>query len=132
MNKRIVIVGAGFLGLSVARSLRKTLTHAYEIVLLDTKDYFFFTPRLIDALAGENIESVCKTNLHDLAQRDKFTFIHGEVREVHRKEQTISFTKIDHDRSETLSYDILVLCQGTRTNDYGIDGVTKETCPLKS
>lgn len=132
MTKRIVVVGAGFLGLSVARSLRKTLSRKDKIVLIDPKDHFLFTPRLIDALAGRADESVCKTDLKSLAQREGFTFIQGKVTEIRRDDKSITFIKDGHRRLETLPYHILVLGQGAGVNDYGIEGVVKETYPLKT
>ncbi len=41
--KRVVIVGGGFAGAYVARNLEKK----FDVVLIDTKDYFEFTPSIL-------------------------------------------------------------------------------------
>ncbi len=130
----IVIVGAGFVGLSTARELKKLLRSDATVTLLDAQDHFLFTPLLIDALGSPDYpnSSLC-AELKTIAKRDGFTFIHGCVTAVDRVEQTLSYTaSTAQNRVETLAYDVLVLCQGVRPCFYGIPGAQEYALPLKS
>ena len=46
MKKKVVIVGGGFAGSHVAKSLEKY----FDVFLIDTKDYFEFTPGVLRAI----------------------------------------------------------------------------------
>ena len=48
-TKVVVIIGAGFCGLAVLKALEKQRS-AFRIVVIDKKDYFEYTPLLIDRL----------------------------------------------------------------------------------
>ena len=50
--KRVVIVGGGFAGVTLARILLSTSPHRFHITLIDTKDMFEYTPAAIHVLAG--------------------------------------------------------------------------------
>lgn len=127
--KRIVIVGAGFLGLRVARLVAKRAGKQTSVFLIDPKDNFVFTPWLIDLLAGDvTREEICR-ELEPIAERDGFEFIKGRVLSVDRKKCNI--TVRNKSRKSTLGYDVLVMCQGTRTNFYGIPGAEQNCLPLK-
>ncbi|KAI7835805.1 hypothetical protein COHA_010295 [Chlorella ohadii] len=50
---RVVVVGAGFAGLAAARELSKT--HAYEVTVVDPKDYFCYVPAApVNFVEGES------------------------------------------------------------------------------
>ena len=50
---RIVILGAGFVGLPLARRLARSGRSDLEVLLIDQKPCFTFLPWLIDVVAGE-------------------------------------------------------------------------------
>ncbi len=127
--KRIVIVGAGFVGLRVARILRKK-DPELEVFLIDKKDHFLFTPWIIDALAGDLKYEDITVDLGAIAERDGFNFILGEVVEIDRNENTISI-KTAEDTS-SMAYDALVLSHGAKTCYYGIPGAKEHSYPLKT
>lgn len=127
--KRIVIVGAGFVGLRVARLLAKHAENRFTVILIDKKDNFLFTPWLIDALAGDmHLENIT-ADLPAIAQRDGFIFIKGEVLDIDREAKTIS---IKNETTEDMAYDQLVLAYGAKTCYYGIPGAKEHSLPLKT
>lgn len=126
----IVIVGAGFVGLPVARHLRRQLPDA-RIVLVDVKDYFLFTPRLIDALAGNKDASQQTASLPAIAKRDGFIFVQGRATNIDRARQIVFVTDAKQE-IQPITYDRLVLAQGASTEYYQIPGADRFTLPLKT
>jgi hypothetical protein len=85
-NPRIVIIGAGFVGLPTARKLKKRLPSA-DVFLVDKKDHFLFTPRLIDLL--ETPSDKYTPRIAPIAARQKFTFVQGEARNIDRTKKIV-------------------------------------------
>ncbi len=134
MTSRVVIVGAGFAGTLSARLLRKKLSQDIDIVLLDPKDDFLFTPRLIDLLEDPAFSRAhVEKNLHELARRDGFIFLQGRATHIHRDTKTITYEPTSSSKKVlTLSYDALVLSQGAHPSFYHIPGAEAHTLPLKT
>lgn len=129
MSSRILIIGAGFVGLPAARTLRKRLPSA-EITLVDRKDHFLFTPRLIDLLERNEVGTAFTKKLDAVAKRDGFRFIQGEASMVHRDEKKVDITHADG-RKESLPYDAVILCQGAKPTYFKIPGAEEYGLPLK-
>lgn len=128
---RIIIIGGGFVGVPTARRLARVLGSSAQIVLVDSKEYFLFTPRLIDALgSAADTRSLYTAKLEDLASRSGFMFVHGTAEEIDRGGCRV---RISHNGTDTwMSYDHLVISPGAQTNYYDIPGAKKETFALKT
>lgn len=129
MKTRILIVGGGFVGLRTAQILSRA-GKDIEIVLIDKKPEFLFTPWLVDAFAEEMKLEDVTLEFSELATQDGFSFLEGEVTHVDRKKRHVRMRTSISERD--LSYDILVLSQGVRTNYYGIPGAETNSYPLKN
>lgn len=125
MPTKIVIVGAGFVGLPAARQLKARLGEAADVLLIDRKDHFLFAPRLVDALAGDVNENQIKVDLGLIADRSDFRFLQGTVERVDRKNREIRVA------SRRIPYDLLILCEGSRACYFGIPGSEEHTICLK-
>jgi NADH:quinone reductase (non-electrogenic) len=133
MSHRIVIVGAGFVGLPAACRIKSTLRDSADVILVDQKDHFLFAPRLIDALAGDVEQDQIKTDLPLIADRFDFRFIQARVDTVDRKKQRVFYTlPASGGTTSSLSYDYLVLCEGAKTSYFNIPGSEEFTRSLKS
>ena len=122
---RVVVVGAGFGGLTLARSLRKA---PVEVLLIDRQNYHTFQPLLYQvATAGLEPEEIAHA-VRGIFQRQKnFRFRLGEVVGVDWADRTVRLK--DGDR---IPYDTLVLAAGLTTNFFGIEGAEAQGFPLKS
>ncbi|MEK7473574.1 MAG: FAD-dependent oxidoreductase [Patescibacteria group bacterium] len=129
MKKRIVIVGGGFVGLRTAQIISRTCD-GFEVLLIDKKCDFLFTPWLVDALAGEMKLEDITVDLSDLAKQDGFDFLEAEVIRVAREKRTIRLRTAVSEKD--LPFDILVLSQGVRTSYYDIPGAETYSYPLKN
>lgn len=121
---RVVIVGGGFAGLTLARKLAKS---KYQVVLVDKNNYHQFQPLFYQvAMAGLEPSSIVFP-FRKLFQKRKNVFVRmTTVKAVDPEKQEIS-TEIG-----SLHYDYLVLALGADTNFYGNEQVKNNAIPMKS
>jgi NADH:ubiquinone reductase (H+-translocating) len=113
----VVIVGAGFGGLSAARALAGA---DVEIVLVDQRNHHIFQPLLYQvATACLSPADIAGPVRSILAKQDNASVVLGRVNGVDAAGRTL---EIDHgDRHSTLAYDYLVLATGAQHAYFGND-----------
>jgi NADH dehydrogenase len=119
----VVVVGAGFGGLRVARALRRA---PVQVMLVDRNNYHLFQPLLYQvATAGLEPEEIAKPARAILRGQKNFDFRLVEVTRVdldaHRLETS----------DGTIAYDYLVLAPGGQTNFFGLDALQRHGLGLK-
>lgn len=123
-KKRVVIIGGGFGGLTLANQLRKS---PFQLVLLDRTNYHQFQPLLYQvATAGLNPGSIAFPFRKDFRHVSDFHFRMTEVKQIYPQENKIE-TGIGF-----ISYDYLVIAAGTDTNYYGMENIRRNALPMKS
>jgi NADH dehydrogenase len=124
VNKpKIVIIGAGFGGLTAARSLRNIA----DVTLVDRHNFQTFLPLLYQvASAGLAADHVVHPVRGALRKTD-IQFRMGSPLVIDYTNKTVKL-----DSSELLSYDYLILALGSVTNDFGIKGVSEFSLGMKS
>lgn len=122
---KIIIVGAGFAGLQLARKLNNK--EDVEVLLIDKNNYHQFQPLFYQvATAGldaSNISFPLRKVFHD---SKNVSIRLAELQTVNAVSNTIT-TDIG-----TLYYDILVLATGADTNFFGNENLKKLAFPMKS
>ena len=122
---QIIIIGGGFGGLKLARSLNNKA--GFEIYLLDKYNYHQFQPLFYQvATAGldaSNISFPLRKVFH------KSNNVHFRMAEV--KEINTEASKVLTDIGEFV-YDILVLATGADTNFFGNQNLIENAFPMKS
>lgn len=123
-KERIVIIGAGFGGLELAKRLAKS---NYQIVLVDKNNYHQFQPLFYQvAMAGLEPSSIVFP-LRKMFQRNKNVHIRvTEVKKIDTNKKQI-YTDIGY-----LNYDYLVLAIGADTNFFGNEHIAQKAIPMKS
>ncbi|MGF7140489.1 NAD(P)/FAD-dependent oxidoreductase [Roseimarinus sediminis] len=121
---RVVIVGAGFAGLKLARKL---LNKGFQIVLIDQNNYHQFQPLLYQVATSGLEPSAISFPLRKIFQKEKN--IHVRIAKV---EEVIPERKKVKTSLGKLKYDYLVLSTGATTNYFGMDSFEKFTIPMKS
>lgn len=123
-NPRVVIVGGGFAGLTLARKLSN---QPYQVVLIDKNNYHQFQPLFYQvAMAGLEPSSIVFP-FRKLFQKADNVFVRvTELQSVDPAAQVIHTTIGD------LHYDYLVLAIGADTNWYGNERVRANAIPMKS
>lgn len=122
---KVVIVGAGFGGLRLARKLNNK--PGFEIVLVDRFNYHQFQPLFYQvATAGLDASNI-SFPLRKVFQKSRNVKIRlAELQQVIPEQN-----KIITD-AEEISYDALVLATGADTNFFGNDELAKHAFPMKS
>lgn len=123
-KKRLVIVGGGFGGLTLAQRLGKS---DFQIVLIDKNNYHQFPPLLYQvATAGLEAESISFPFRKIFQKQKNIYFRLAEVTAVVAEQNRIE-TSIG-----SLAYDYLVLAAGTVTNFFGNENIIRNSLPMKS
>ena len=123
-QERIIIIGAGFAGLTLARKLAKS---NFQIILLDKNNYHQFQPLYYQvAMAGLEPSSI-SFPLRKVFQKNKQVFIRiCELTSIDDRNKSISTSLGD------LSYDKLIISTGAITNYYGNEEIEKNSFSLKT
>jgi NADH dehydrogenase len=121
---RVVIIGAGFAGVSLARRLRRK---KLQVVLLDRHNYHNFQPLLYQvATGGLEAGSIAYPIRKIIHNFDNFFFRMAQVKEVDTANQ-----KIISDIGD-VRYDYLVIATGSKTNYFGNKEVERNTMSMKT
>ena len=123
VRPHVVIVGAGFAGLAVARSLDR---HPVEVTLIDRNNFTTFQPLLYQvATAGLNAADVAHPVRGLFHRQRNLRVLMGEV------------TGVDWERRQALlehhqpvPFDHLVLAVGAVTTWFGVPGAAEHAVPL--
>ncbi len=123
-QKRIVIIGAGFGGLKLAKNL---IGSGYQIVILDKNNYHQFQP-LFYQVASSGIEpSSILFPLRKIFQKQKDVYVRvAEVYSVDPEKKEI-YTSLD-----AVWYDYLVIASGVNSNFFGMKNMEEFALPMKS
>ncbi len=108
---KIIIVGAGFAGLNVAKKLAKSKA---EIAIIDKRNYHLFQPLLYQvAMAGLSPADIANPIRNILSQQKNVNVILGEVTNIDLNRKKI------HGDFGDLPYDFLVVATGSEHSYFG-------------
>ncbi len=120
---RVVILGAGFGGLTAAKALAKDA----EVTLVDRHNFQTFLPLLYQVstagLAADHVVHPVRGALRDSGVK----FRMGSPIAIDHKNKSIKL-----DSSETLDFDHLIVALGSATADFGVPGVNEYGLGMKS
>lgn len=111
----IVIIGAGFGGLQVARQLRNA---PVQLTLIDRQNYHLFQPLLYQVAIAGLLPSQIAYPLRTIFRTQKnITFHLGEVTEINIEAHYVRMN------GSVIAYDYLVIAVGAETNFFGMDSI---------
>jgi NADH dehydrogenase len=123
---RVVVVGAGFGGLRVARGLEND--DDVHVTIVDANNFHTFQPLLYQvATAGLDIDDIAYPVRGVFRRRRRI-----EVRVATVIDVDLDGRTIVTDRGEPLPYDTLVIAAGSVSHDFGIPGVEEHAIGLKT
>jgi NADH:ubiquinone reductase (H+-translocating) len=120
---RVVIVGGGFAGIELVRELSKS---NIQIVLVDKHNYHTFIPLLYQvATAGLSPGDISSPLRQFFRENKNFHFRMAKVKSVDPPKKEIMTNY------GALSYDILIMASGSRTNFFGNKQIKKNANNLR-
>lgn len=125
-RKRIVILGCGWAGYSLARNLNKNL---YDVTVVSPRNHFLFTPLLSTTTVGtlefrNVVESIRRVKDVSYIKASCET-INSEKNEINCENDKMAENKIK------VPYDKLVIACGSTSNTFGIKGAEENSYFLK-
>jgi NADH:ubiquinone reductase (H+-translocating) len=123
-KKRVVIVGCGFAGLTLAKKLRNS---PYQVVIIDKHNYHQFQPLFYQiASAGLDADSITFPIRKVFQKYNDFYIRKAEVKEINVSDNLL-ITSVGN-----LNYDYLVLAHGATNSFFGSDKMQRYSKGMKS
>ena len=120
---KIVIVGGGAAGISMASRLKRKLSNP-DITIIDPSDRQFYQPGFTLIASGVySADEVWKPQSECMPSGVKW--VKDYVKLIHPTQN-----KVDTAKNGTIDYDFLVLCPGVQINWDKVEGISKETLGL--
>ena len=123
-KKKIIIIGAGFGGLSIAKSFKNK---PVEVLLIDQNNYHNFQPLMYQiATGGLEPYSIAYPVRRIFRDYRNVTFRMAKVKSVDTAKKRIKTT------IGLLEYDFLIIATGSKNNFFNFESIKKTLLPLKS
>jgi len=121
---RVIIIGGGFGGLTLAKALEKA---PVDVLMLDRHNYHTFQPLLYQIAMGSlEADSIGFPIRRIFIRQENFSFNMADVEKINPETNTIT-TNIG-----TLHYDYLVIATGSTTNFFGNKEIEHFAMPMKN
>lgn len=131
LRPHIVILGAGFGGMYVARRLASQVKKGkIDVTVVNRTNYFLFTPLLHEVATGGLSPGSVAEPLREVFAKTGIRIVQASIESIDASSQKISMKS--HLGGCQISYDHLVIATGAETNHYGIEGAEEYTMQLKS
>ena len=121
IQKPIVIVGAGFAGMTVALSLKR-LNPSLPILVVDSESKFIFKPLMYEVLSKEIRMWEFAPEFSHIFSDVGITFLRNCLKKIKFNEKILEFRD-----DLQINYQYLVICTGSVPNAFSIKGVD-ENC----
>lgn len=122
--KTIIIIGAGFAGLNLAKRLDR---NKYRIKIIDRNNFHAFPPLFYQiASSGLVAGDISFPLRRELRKLPGITYHMGHVKQIDILNKTVATSY------ETLNYDILVIAAGTTNNYFGNDKLAETVFGIKT
>lgn len=125
-RKKIVVLGAGYAGLSTVRTLQKNVSvNEAEITLINKNSYHYGTTLLHETSAGNVSGEKISFDIASVLNTNKVNFVQAEVEKIDIESKKITTTKGE------FNYDILVMALGFVSETFGIEGMQQNALQIE-
>ncbi|MDQ2865690.1 MAG: NAD(P)/FAD-dependent oxidoreductase [Candidatus Eremiobacteraeota bacterium] len=127
----IVILGGGFAGIAVARSLERRLRRdEARVTLVSRENFSLFTPMLPEVSSGaldvRHVVTPIRSQLRDTR------FVLADVRALDVEHRRVEITHTLTGVEDAVPYDHAVIALGSTTSTFGLPGVAQRVFALKT
>ena len=120
---RVVILGAGFAGLTAAKSIG----HDADVTVVDRHNYQTFLPLLYQVATASLAADHVAYPIRGALRKTGAKFRMGSPISIDHKNKTVKL-----DSSEVIAFDHLVFAMGSATADFGVPGVSDFALGMKN
>jgi len=121
IKKPIVIVGAGFGGMTVASNLKR-LNPCLPILVVDSEAQFIFKPLMYEVLSEELSMWETAPEFSNIFSNLGITFLRNCLTKIRFDEKILEFSD-----DLNIGYECLIICTGSLSNNFSVKGVD-ENC----
>ncbi len=133
-EKNIVVIGGGFAGTALARSIVKKLPSGYRLVMVSEDSYTTFNPMLAEAVGASIFPAQVVAPLREVLRLDdpkmRSRFVMGQVAAVNLKKQCLMVNSLSG--RTKVDFEHLVFAFGNRARTDLIPGMAEFALPLKT
>jgi NADH:ubiquinone reductase (H+-translocating) len=123
---KIVVLGAGYAGLTTAKRLTKQLTaEQAEIVLVNKHNYHYETTWLHEVAAGTINPNQARVMISDVVSPNRVRLVYDSVVKINKDEKRVVL------ENSEIEYDYLVVALGFESNDFGIKGMAEHAFAIE-
>jgi len=128
---RVVILGAGFAGMNVARHLARFARRGeIDVTIVNRENYMLFTPMLPEVSSGSIEPRHIAPPLRAILSTSRFEL--GDVTGVDLETRSVSIRRRRDEGVASLGFDQLVVALGAENSTHGVPGARDHTFPLKN
>jgi NADH dehydrogenase len=128
-TRRVIIIGGGFGGVTLAQHLERKLSSDIDIVLISSENHFVFTPMLAEAVGRSISPDHVVVVGRQMVRRT--TWLTAKVTDIDLQSNLVSYVGAGG-ASASLTYDHLVLACGSVVNMNMVPGLAAYAYPLKT
>ena len=128
-ERRVIIVGGGFGGVTLAQHLERKVSSEVEIVLISSENHFVFTPMLAEVV-GRSISPLHMAVAGRQMVRHT-TWLTAQVTEIDLQTHLVRYVGEGGEQA-SLTYDHLVLAVGSAVNMNMMPGLAAYSYPMKT
>lgn len=128
-SRRILIVGGGFAGVTLAQHLERNLPQDIDLVLISSENHFVFTPLLAETVGREISPLHVVVPGRQMVRRTRW--LTAEVTEVDRGSNIVRYISHGGERG-FLQYDHLALACGSVVDFSTLPGLSAHAYPLRT
>jgi len=128
MTVEIVVLGAGYGGAAAIDSLEGELGDNEDVSLtwISNEDYHFLLHESHRLIREASVREEITVPIEEIITEET-NFVQGEVTDIDVDDRTIGLAA-----DSSIEYDLLVVCLGSKTAFFGIDGLEEHALTLKS
>ncbi|MFC6865412.1 NAD(P)/FAD-dependent oxidoreductase [Halomicroarcula sp. GCM10025817] len=126
MTDKVVVLGAGYAGAGAVKSFEDELNGDADLTWISETDYHLVLHESHRCIRDPSVQDKITIPVHEIKQPTT-SFIQDEVVDIDTDERVVELADND-----AVDYDYLLVCLGSQTAFFGIEGLEKYAHTLKS